>query len=317
MRVGLTGATGFIGRRLVAALRRRGDEVRVFSRTVARARERLSPVSDFVEWDPRAGPAPAEALSGLDAVVHLAGERVDQRWTQVTKRKIFDSRVAGTRNLVAGLERAEPRPAVLVSASAAGYYGDRGEEVLHEDAGAGSDFLAGVCVRWEQAADEAAELGMRVVKVRTGVALDRSGGALARMLPPFRAGVGGPIASGRQYVPWIALDDLVGIYLAAIGDSRWARSVNACAPEAVTNREFSRALGRGLQRPALMPVPAVVLRALFGEMAMVLVSSQRMVPARALGWGYQFRHPELESALEAALRSRAWARSKRRFFLNA
>ncbi len=304
MRVGLTGSTGLIGTRLVAALLERGDELTVFSRGAARARERLPEVSDVVEWDPLVGPAPASALSGLDAVVNLAGERVDQRWTAAAKRGIFESRVTGTRNLVAGLERAEPRPAVLVSASASGYYGDRGSEALEEDAGPGDDFLASVCVAWEEAAEAASQWGVRVVKIRTGVVLDRSGGALGRMLLPFRLGLGGPVGSGRQYLPWIALDDLVGIYLAGVDDPAWSGPVNACAPEPATNREFSRALGRELHRPAIVPVPPLALRAVFGDMSMVLTGGQRMLPARALAGGYQFRYPELGRALEAALGKR-------------
>jgi uncharacterized protein (TIGR01777 family) len=300
MKVGVTGATGFIGSRLVAALRRRGDEVKVFSRSVASAHARLG-VTDAIEWDPVSGPAPSEMLSGLDAVVSLAGARVDQRWTSAAKREIFDSRVLGTRNLVAGLEGAEPRPGVLVSASAAGYYGDRGSEVLEEDADPGSDFLAEVCVAWEDAADGASVVGLRVVKIRTGIALDRGGGALGRMLLPFRLGVGGPLASGRQYMPFIALDDLVGIYIAALSGPHWSGAVNACAPQPATNRDFARALGRALHRPAVIPVPSPALRALFGEMATAVTSSQRMVPAQAVAWGYEFRHPDLAGALGAAL----------------
>jgi uncharacterized protein (TIGR01777 family) len=298
MKVALTGATGFIGTRLVAALRGRGYEVKVFSRDAERARGHLG-IEDVVEWDPLSGPAPD--LSGVEGVVSLAGARVDQRWTDAAKRRIFDSRVIGTRNLVAGLAQAEPRPSVLVSASAAGYYGDRGSVLLAEDAGPGSDFLARVCVDWEGAADEASELGMRLVKVRTGVVLDRSGGALSRMLLPFRLGLGGPVGSGRQFMPWIALDDLVGMYVAALDGSHWSGAVNACAPNPATNKTFARALGRALHRPAVLPVPPVALHLIFGEMASVLTVSQRMVPSQAIAWGYEFGHPQLRGALETAL----------------
>ena len=303
MRIGITGATGLVGRHLVAALQARGEEITVFSRDAARARERLPGVGDAIEWDPVSGPAPAPALSGLNAIVNLTGAPVDQRWTAESKRQILDSRAVGTRNLVAGLERAEPRPAVLVSASAAGYYGDRGDEFLDEDAGPGSDFLANVCVAWEAAADGAARLGMRVVRVRTGLALDRSAGALARMLLPFRLGLGGPIASGRQYLPWIALEDLVGIYLAALDQPDWSGAVNACGPEPAQSRDFARALGRALNRPAVLPVPVFALRILFGEVAGVIAGGQRMVPERPLKWGYEFKYPELAAALQAALSS--------------
>ncbi len=298
MKVGVTGATGFVGRRLVAALRARDHDVRVFSRSASRGREL---VDDVVEWDPSAGPAPADALAGLDAVVNLAGASIDQRWNEDVKRSIVDSRVDGTRNLVAGLERAEPRPSVLVCASAAGYYGDRGDMTLEEDASAGTDFLADLCVRWEAAADEAVSLGLRVARIRTGIVLDRSGGALKRMLPPFRLGVGGPLGSGRQYMPWIALDDLVGMYVAALEGEAWSGAFNACGPRPATNREFARTLGRVLRRPALLPVPPLALRIVLGELAGSVTSSQRMVPARALAAGYRFQYPELEAALRAAL----------------
>ncbi len=209
--------------------------------------------------------------------------------------------MSGTRNLVAGFEHAEPRPAVLVSPSAAGYYGDRGDELLDENAAPGSDFLAGLCVDWEEAAD--ASLGPRGAR-RQGQNRDRArphGGALARMLLPFRLGVGGPIASGRQYIPWIALEDLVGIYVAALDGDDWSGAVNGCAPEPVPQREFARALGRALHRPAVLPVPPIALRVLFGELADSLTGGQRMVPSRTLALGYEFHYPELGRALEAVL----------------
>jgi len=238
--------------------------------------------------------------------VHLAGEPVAQRWSAAAKERIRSSRVTGTANLVAGLSAAEPRPRTLVSTSAAGYYGDRGEQLLDETASPGptEDFLTAVCLEWERAATAAGELGVRVAIVRNGVVLDRRGGALARMLPPFKGGVGGPIAGGRQYMPWIALDDVVGIYTAALdGSEPWSGPVNACAPTPATNAEFTRALGHALHRPAVIPVPAFGLRALFGEMASVLTASQRMVPAQALARGYEFRFEGLAEALQAALRS--------------
>jgi uncharacterized protein len=300
MKVAVTGATGLIGPRLVAALTARGDEVVVLSRDADRAGSRLGVPA--VGWDPAAGPAPPAALSGVDAVVNLAGEPVAQRWNAGVKERIRSSRVLGTANLVGGIAAADERPRVLVSTSAAGYYGDRGPEALTETASPGDDFLAKVCVGWEKAAGAATELGLRVVKVRTGVVLDGSGGALKTMLGPFKMGVGGPVAGGSQYMPWIHIDDIVGIYLAALdGSSEWSGAVNACAPAAVTNAELSRALGRALHRPAVMPVPLFVLRVRFGEMATVVAGSQRMVPERALALGYEFRHPELDEALGAAL----------------
>jgi uncharacterized protein (TIGR01777 family) len=233
--------------------------------------------------------------------VHLAGEDVAQRWTEDAKRRIRDSRETGTRNLVAGLRASEPRPRVLVSASAVGWYGARGDEELDEQVPAGDDFLARVVTAWEREADRAADLGMRVVEVRTGVVLDKDGGALSKMLPFFRLGIGGPVAGGRQYLPWIHLDDIVGIYLAALDGDGWSGPVNGTAPEPVTNRDFAHALGRAIHRPAFAPVPALAVRALYGDMAEMVTQGQRAVPRRPLELGYRFRHPELDDALRSAL----------------
>ncbi len=305
MRVTVTGATGLIGPPLVAALRERGASVTVLTRDPARAREKLAPASgpplEAVAWDLMSEPAPAQALAGRDAVVHLAGENVAQRWSAEAKRAIRESRVLGTRNLLAGLRAAEPRPRTLVSSSAIGYYGAHGEEPLDEDAPAGSDFLAEICRQWEDEAAQAQELGVRVVLVRTGVVLDRHGGALAKMLTPFRLGVGGPVAGGRQYIAWVHRDDLVGMMLAALEDERWSGAINATAPEPVSNREFSRALGHALGRPALLPVPGAALRLLYGEMAEIVTGGARVVPAKPLVLGYTFGHPHLDEALTAAL----------------
>ncbi|HEY3960060.1 MAG TPA: TIGR01777 family oxidoreductase [Solirubrobacteraceae bacterium] len=308
LRVTITGATGLIGRGLVAQLQERGAEVTVLSRDPSRARERFAadggpPVQAFA-WDLMREPAPVDALSGRNAVVHLAGENVAQRWSEQAKRVIRDSRVVGTRNLLAGLLEAQPRPRTLIAGSAIGYYGARGEEPLDEEAPPGSDFLAGVCVDWEAEAQQAADLQVRVVTVRTGVVLDSRGGALAKMLPPFRLGVGGPVAGGRQYVSWIHREDEIGMIVAALEDERWSGPINATAPEPITNRELSHALGRVLHRPALLPVPSAALGLLYGEMAQVVTTGARVVPAKALVLGYEFRHPQLEEALESALKDR-------------
>jgi uncharacterized protein (TIGR01777 family) len=299
MRVTVTGATGLIGTRLVGELKARGDEVTVLSRNPGSARERLG--VEAHGWDPMAGPAPAEALAGRDAVLHLAGEPIAQRWNDDVKRRIHASREAGTRNLVEGLRASEPRPGTLVSPSGVGYYGPRGDEIVDEDTGPGRDFLARVCVTWEAGADAAAELGMRVVKARTGLVLDAGGGALKTMLPPFKLGVGGPVAGGRQYMPWIHVDDVVGIYLQALSDGSWSGAVNATAPEPVTNRDFSTALGRALHRPAVLPVPELALKVLYGGMAQLATTGQRAVPRRTQELGYRFRHPDLDEALRSAL----------------
>jgi uncharacterized protein (TIGR01777 family) len=295
LRVAMTGATGLIGARLARELVGRGDELTVLSRSA----DTSVPGAQVVHWpDPTAGAAPAEAFDGRDAVVHLAGEPVAQRWSDAAKRRIRESRTAGTRNLVAGMRAAGAPPAALISASAVGYYGPRGDERLDEDAPPGDDFLAQVCVEWER---EARAAEARAVLVRTGIVLDAGGGALAKMLPFFRLGIGGPVAGGRQYMPWIHLDDLVGIYLAALDGDDWSGPVNGSAPEPVTNRAFSKTLGRVLRRPAVAPVPQLAIRTLYGEMAEIVVEGQRAVPRRTLELGYAFRQTELEPALRSAL----------------
>jgi hypothetical protein len=301
MNVTLTGATGLIGTRLVRALRDRGDAVTVLSRSPDRARAALG--VDAVAWDPTAGPAPGEALAGRHAVVHLAGEPVAQRWSAKAKRAIHESRETGTRNLVEGLRTAGAGgPQVLVSSSAVGYYGKHGDEPVPESTPAGDDFLAGVCSVWEAEAQRAATMGVRTVTIRTGVVLDTSGGALKTMLPPFKMGVGGPVAGGDQYLPWIHVDDLVGIYLKALDDPSWSGAYNGTAPTPVTNKEFSKALGRALHRPAVAPVPGFALRLLYGDMAEIVTEGQRAVPERALAGGYAFAHPDLGEALADTLR---------------
>jgi uncharacterized protein (TIGR01777 family) len=299
VRVTVTGASGLIGTALVAELREHGAEITVLSRDPSRARE--IPGVEAVRWDPLSEPAPAEALTGADAVVHLAGENVAQRWTERAKRAILESRVTGTRNLLAGLEAIEPRPRTLISGSAIGYYGAHGEEPLDEDAPAGNDFLAETCVAWEAEAERASALGMRVVRVRTGVVLNREGGALKKMLLPFRLGIGGPVAGGSQYMSWIHLEDLLGMIRTALADERWSGPINGTAPEPVTNRDFSHALGHALHRPSLLPVPGIALQLLYGEMSEIVTTGARVMPAKPLVLGYRFRHPELLQALRSAL----------------
>jgi uncharacterized protein len=292
MRVTVTGGGGLIGSRLVEMLRARGDEVTILSR---------SATVGSTAWDPTAAPAPAQALAGHDAVVHLAGEPIAQRWTRAVRDAIVTSRTTGTANLLAGIEAVEQRPRILVSASAVGYYGNRGAERLTEDSAAGDGYLASVCVAWEREALAARDLGLRVCVLRTGVVLDRHGGALAKMLPPFRLGVGGAVAGGRQYISWIGVGDLARMYIAALDDERYDGPFNATAPEPVTNAVFSKALGRALHRPVFMPVPQAALKALYGEMAEIVTDSQNAVPARALALGHTFEHAGLTEALADAL----------------
>jgi len=299
MKITITGATGLIGTRLVRALQARGDEVTVLSRSPQSAAAALG--VEAIGWDSLSEPAPADALSGRDAVIHLAGEPVAQRWTDESKKAIRDSRELGTRNLVAGIAAAQPRPTVLVSSSAVGYYGKHGDELIDEQSAPGSDFLAEVCVAWEHEAAAAEALGLRVAMIRTGIVLDASGGALKTMLPPFKAGVGGPVAGGKQYMPWIHADDIVGLYLAALDDEAWSGPINGTAPNPATNAAFSKTLGRVLHRPSLFPVPAFVIRARYGDMAELVTEGQRAIPAAAIANGYKFNEPELEHALASVI----------------
>ena len=303
VKVTVTGATGAIGRPLVAELCARGDEVTVLSRDPASARQKLAPGVDALAWpDPKAGPPPTEALAGRGAIVHLLGEEVAQRWSDDARREIRDSRVLATGNLVAALRELDEaaRPRTLVSQSASGFYGQRGDERVDESEPAADDFLARVTAEWEDGARQAEQLGVRVVRTRTGVVLAKGGGALAKMLPFFKLGLGGPVAGGGQYLPWVHLDDVIGAILFALETEAASGPLNVTAPEPVTNKEFSRTLGRVLRRPALAPVPAFALRLLYGEMASIVTTGARVVPARLSDLGYRFRRPELEDALREA-----------------
>lgn len=296
----VTGATGTIGRALVAELRARGDEVVALSRDPASARSALGPDVATLAWtDPKSEAPPADSLAGSDAVVHLLGEVIAQRWTEDSRREIRDSRVLPTRNLVTALRDLEPdaRPRVLVSQSGSGWYGARGADPVDESEPAADDWLAQVVYEWEERAREAEELGVRVVRTRTGPVLAGGAGALAKMLPFFKLGVGGPVAGGRQYFPWIHLDDVVGGMLFCADTEDASGPVNLTAPEPVTNKEFSRMLGRVLKRPAHIPVPALALKVLYGGMASIVTSGVRAVPVKLRGLGYEFRRPDLEEAL--------------------
>jgi len=304
MRVVVTGATGLIGAAVVGALRDRGDEVVALTRDPDRGREVLGRDVECHAWpEPKRSQPPGAALEGADAVIHLLGEPIAQRWTREAKREILDSRVLPTRSLVAALTALPEgrRPSALVSQSATGFYGPHGDEPIDEAAPAGDDFLAVVAASWEREA-EAAQSALRVALPRTGVVLASDGGALTKMLPPFRLGVGGPVAGGRQYVPWIHRDDAVAALLLCAEDERASGPINLSAPHPVTNAELSHALGRVLHRPAVMPVPAAALKLLYGEMAATVLTGQRVVPTRLLELGFEFEYAELEPALQAALR---------------
>lgn len=295
MRILVTGATGLIGTALVARLTEIGHEpIRLV---------RAAPAGSDVRWDPAAGTIDAGALDGLDGVVHLAGEDIASgSWTDAKKARIRSSRAEATALLARTLASLPHRPPILVSASAIGYYGDRGAETLTEASTPGTGFLASVCRDWERATEPAAAAGIRVVTMRFGVVLDPSGGALARMLTPFRTGMGGPVGGGKQYVSWIAMDDAVGAILHALTTPTVSGPVNVAAPAPVTQAEFATALGRVLGRPTLVSVPAFGVKLLLGEMAgETILASQRLVPERLLATGYAFRWPDLEPALRHLL----------------
>jgi uncharacterized protein (TIGR01777 family) len=297
MRVFVTGATGFLGRALTVRLRGDGHAVVAWVRSVDRARGLLGSDVELIRSD--AGfAALTDVLARADAVVNLAGEPlIGKRWTPERRRVLEDSRMQVTKDLVRAIAAAHTRPRVLVSGSAVGWYGDRGDERLTEQSAPGDDFLARLCRQWEDAAMAAQASGVRVVISRTGVVLGRGGGALAQMLPPFRLGLGGPIGSGRQYLPWIHQQDVVAFIAAALVDDRYRGPVNVVAPQEATSRAFAAALGRALHRPAILPAPAFALRALFGEAATVLLAGQRVEPRALRGYGFAFAFPDLHSAL--------------------
>jgi len=303
MRVLITGASGLIGSALCEALLDRGEEVVGLSRDPERAR-RAQPAVDWYAWDP-AGERPAEhAFAGVDGVVNLVGEPINQRLTDAAKERIRVSRVRATKNLVDGMLAASPSPPVLVSQSAVGIYGDHGEAVIDESTPPASDWIARLVVDWEDAASEAGGHAIRVVILRTGLVLDPAGGLLKQLLLPFRLGLGGPLAGGSQYMPWIHRDDELGMIQWALENERVSGELNASAPNPVTNRDFSKALGRVLRRPALIPAPKLAVTALRGsELAEQVAASLRVVPRRALDLGYSFRFKELEPALRDLLTS--------------
>ena len=301
MRVLVTGASGLIGSRLCDAMLARGDEVVALSRNPERA-SAGNPTVSWHAWNPERERPPAEAFAGVDAVVNLVGENINQRLTPEAKRRIADSRVRATKNLVDGMLAASPRPKALVSQNAVGYYGDRGDAVVDESTPHATDWVGEMCAEWEAAALAAQESGVRVAVLRSGLVLDPDGGLLGQLLLPFKLGVGGPLAGGRQYMPWIHRDDEVGVIVWALGEERASGPFNSTAPNPVTNREFSKALGRALRRPAFAPVPRFALVALRGaELTEQIVASLRVVPRRPLDLGYSFKFTVLEPALRDLL----------------
>ena len=300
MKIAVTGATGLIGAALCERLRQEGNDVLVITR-----RENSSSPFPVVHWNPERGELDTRSLEGVDAVMHLAGETIAERWTPEKKERIRTSRVAGTRFLVDGLKRLSKRPSVLIGSSAVGFYGNRGDEVLDEGSPPGTGFLPEICQAWEAEVARASELGMRAVRLRTGIVLSTKGGALAKMLLPFKLGLGGPVGSGSQWMSWIHIDDVVGGYHFALHHSDLSGAANLTAPQPVRNADFTRALGRALGRPAFLPAPGFALKLIFGEMAQdLLLDGQRVLPRRLESAGYQFQHTGVDDALADAVSSR-------------
>jgi uncharacterized protein (TIGR01777 family) len=308
MQIFVMGGTGLIGSSLVERLSERGDRVVLMTRRPAMARERWGERCTIVDGDPMKAGRWMEAVKGCDAVINLVGESIfARRWNDEFKKLLRDSRVLSTQNVVRALMQSPKTPAgspkVLVNGSAIGYYGPCGDEELTEESLAGGDMLAQLAIEWEQAASLAETAGIRVTRIRTGVVLDKDGGALPQMLTPFKLGLGGPIGSGKHWFSWIHIDDEVGIILLALDHRGAIGAINATAQHTVTNKEFSKALGRALHRPAIFPVPPFMLRLRFGEVADILTTGQRVVPAKALALGYQFKFPEIDGALANLLAS--------------
>ena len=290
----LTGATGFVGSKLVETLLREGDSVNYLGRKRSKA---LDSRAAFHHWDGLSLP-PLETIAKVEAVVNLAGEPISQRWSKDVKQRIYESRVEGTRQLVQAMGSLRDKPSVLVSASAVGYYGERGDEVLTEESRVGLGFLADVCSDWEKEALRAREFGVRVVLIRIAVVLGKNGGALKQMLIPCRLGLGGKFGNGQQWMPWIHLEDLTGLLRFAAQNASVEGALNASAPNPITNAEFTHAMAKAVHRPAIMPVPKFALDALLGELAGFVVGSQRLVPARTQASGFQFQHSDIGTTLK-------------------
>jgi uncharacterized protein len=299
MRVLVTGATGFVGKVLVRQLLAEGDEVVVFTRNIAKAAITLGSKCKYVQWSDTNTLPPLEAFEGVDGIINLMGEGIaDKKWTVDQKKKIYNSRIDGTARLVESIAKLEQKPKVLVSTSAVGIYGNRGEEEITEDSKLGDDFLAHVCKDWETEARKAEAHGVRVALLRVGVVLGRNGGALAKMLPIFKLGGGGPLGTGKQFMSWIHVEDLAAMYITALKNSHIKGPLNGTAPYPATNKEFSYALGKVLKRPAFMPAPSFAIKAVFGEMATVVLDGQRVLPNKIKDEKFRYRYPTLDMALK-------------------
>jgi uncharacterized protein (TIGR01777 family) len=299
MKVLVTGASGFVGRVIVGQLLEKGDEVVVLTSNIAKAALTLGSKCHYYQWVDTNILPPQEAFEGVDAVINLMGENIAaKRWTEDQKKKIYNSRIDGTSRLVEAISKMTKKPSVFVSTSAVGIYGNRGGEEITEESSIASDFLAHVCKDWEAAANKAKAYGMRVSIVRTGVVLGRGGGALGKMLLPFKLGAGGPLGFGRQYMSWIHIDDLAALYVECLKNPEAQGIFNGTSPYPATNKEFTKALGIAVKRPAFMPVPTFAIKMMFGEMSTILLDGQKVLPARSKELKFRYRYPTLDLALK-------------------
>jgi hypothetical protein len=302
MKVVVTGATGFVGQVIVKKLLASGHEVVVLTRNVAKAAILLGNDCKYFQWNDSHSVPPVEALEGTDGVINLMGETISKRWDEQQKKKIYHSRIDGTRRLVEAIEKLSKKPKVFVSTSAVGIYGNRDSEEVTESSSLANDFLANVCKDWENEANKAKNHGMRVVIVRVGVVLGKGSAALSKMLPVFKLGAGGPVGSGKQYMSWIHVEDLANIYIEALNDSTYQGVYNGTSPNPATNKDFSHTLGRVLSRPAFAPAPGFMMKLIFGEMSQILLEGQKVLPKKIREKNFRFRYPTLEMALTESVR---------------
>jgi uncharacterized protein (TIGR01777 family) len=301
MKVVITGATGFVGQVIVKQLLAAGDEVIVLTRNVARAAITLGSSCRYYQWNENEELPPLEALEGADGIINLMGESISKRWDENQKKKIYNSRIFGTRKLVEAMEKLKKKPAVFVSTSAIGVYGNRGPEEINEASTVGSDFLAKVCLDWENEANKARNQEARVAIIRVGIVLGHGGGALAQMLPIFKLGGGGPLGSGRQFMSWIHIDDLASMYVEALKNHEIKGVLNGTSPYPVTNAEFTKVLGKVVRRPAFLPAPSFAIKIAFGEMSQILLEGQKVLPVKFKEAKFRFRMPTLEMALKESI----------------
>lgn len=302
MKVLVTGATGFVGTRVVNKLLANGYEVNVLSRNIVSAVLKLGSRCKYFQWADQSQLPPAECLEGVGGIIHLMGEGIaDKRWDEAQKKRIYDSRIVSTNKLIEAISKQTIKPSVLVSTSAVGIYGDRGDEVITEESSVANDFLAKVCTDWEKEANRASGLGLRVAIIRTGVVIGKNGGALKKMLPIFKLGGGGPVGSGKQFMSWIHVDDLANMYIEALKNPNIVGPHNATAPYPATSKDFAKALGKTLHRPAFAPAPAFALKLVFGEMSQVLLDGQKVLPNKFQKQNFRFAYPTLEQALKESV----------------